>query len=281
MKRILDSLSRADMRRNPILAISKRFWWKVRWPLLGDRLFTTRLFDGTRIVGPKTGTLALIYYQGMSEPETMAMWQRFLKPSAVVFDVGAHIGEYAIVAARQIGSQGRVYAFEPQPDLAKVIEQNRNFLNLENIFVNNLALGDTVGEISFTVPKEKTMASLAITDNDQQTYIVQMTTLDAFCAENDLTHVDLIKMDIEGAELMALKGASQLLRNPNGPVLIFEYSPRTYGRFGYDLRDVQEFLEQLQYHVYTFDALGNFSLLDVDKFEKHKCNLIATKTPLN
>lgn len=280
MQRLLASLQRSDVRKNPLLALWKRIRWKLRWRLM-QAPFKTRLYDGTPIWGAKTGSTALIYYQGISEPETMTVFLRWLKPDAVVFDLGAHIGEYALVAARH-APQGKVYAFEPQPDLVAVIKKNTQQQGFNNVSIHPYALSDQIGKVAFSVPHERTMAALVSDPSVVASYEVAATTIDAFCQEYQINQINLIKIDIEGAELLALKGAVDLLSKPPtvSPVILFEYNPHTYSRFGYDIKDVRVFLTQYGYSLYQFDEIWAYSLLDVDQLNSNRCNLIAAKDTL-
>ncbi len=278
MRPIIDSLRRPDVRRNPPLAVLKRIWWKIRW-FLNQQLFRTRLFDGTPILGAKTGSTALIYYQGVSEPETMLVYTRYLKSGMVVFDVGAHIGEYTVVAAEKVGPRGKVYAFEPQPELVDVIQKNIQQRGFQNVIASAQALSDQSGTAAFRVPTERTKAALETDSNVSPTYEVSLTTIDDYCLVQGISQIDLIKMDIEGAELWALKGAANLLSQPSttSPIIIFEYNQQAYQRFGYTIDDIQGFLTHYQYFIYTFDEKGHYHPFSATEIKAHRCNLIASK----
>lgn len=114
MKRLQSSLLREDMRSNPVSALVKRFWWKLRWRIRKDDWPLT-LDNGLRLSAPHSGAAALIYYLGSSEPTTTVLLNHHLRPGMVVIDIGAHLGEYTLRASQLVGKTGQVHAFEPDP----------------------------------------------------------------------------------------------------------------------------------------------------------------------
>src|SRR5665213_715101 len=114
---------RPDFRRNPVAAIRRRLWWRLRWAVSGQP-WKIRLRNDIDMVAPKGGAGALIYYQGYSEPETARFLTAFLKSGMTFWDVGAHIGEYSLLAARSVGSVGHVHAFEQQPKVFEFLLRN-------------------------------------------------------------------------------------------------------------------------------------------------------------
>ena len=115
LTRAIGSLQRSDFREHPIRALSLRAAWKVRWAVTREP-WSLRLPTGQRILVLKSGAGALIYYQGFSEPETADFLLRFLGTGMCFLDVGAHIGEYSLLAAPIVGAAGSVHAFEPNPN---------------------------------------------------------------------------------------------------------------------------------------------------------------------
>ena len=128
-------------------------------------------------------------------------------------DAGANIGVYSVLAARLVGPDGKVIAVEMMPDTADRLEHNLELNGIFNVAVCRAALSNTVGEIvtaKVTLGKYG-QASIAkgIADNAALSIQVKTTTLDEL--SNNLTEVRLIKMDLEGAEAVALLGAKALL----------------------------------------------------------------------
>src|SRR5204863_4628396 len=128
---------RPDFQRNPLAAIRRRLWWRLRWAISSEP-WHLRLGDDIKMFAPKGGAGALIYYQGNSEPETALFLTGFLKPGMVFWDIGAHIGEYSVIASKCVGTAGRVHALEPRPDVYEFLERNVVANGLSNVTIHRL-----------------------------------------------------------------------------------------------------------------------------------------------
>jgi FkbM family methyltransferase len=132
-----------------------------------------------------------------------------------VFDIGANIGLYTLLAAAHLRNRGTVHAFEPNPDvffsLARSIYRN----SFTHAHIAQLGLSDSDGETSFFLPRDRawTTGSLVegFTDQDAS-LVIETMRLDTYCARFHIGKVDLIKVDVEGAELRVLRGMGELLQ---------------------------------------------------------------------
>jgi hypothetical protein len=112
------------------------------------------------------------------------------------------------------------------------------------------------------------------------TVIVPAITLDTYLAREKIVQVDLIKIDVEGAELFVLEGAHELLsQHPNAaPVILFEYSPSNCANFGYKATAVIDLLMSYGYTVYSVSRTGKISEAGaIDLPAGRHCNLVASK----
>lgn len=244
--------SRPDFRRNPLKAIAKRCIWRARWRLRGDP-WELRMPGGLRIVVPRSGAGALIFYQGLSEPRTAELLCRFLQSGMVFWDIGAHIGEYTLLAAVRVGEAGEVHAFEPNVEAFELLERNVALNGLTQVVLNQTAVGDATGERVFRVDAEPSLSRLVhgtIGESGERLVRVDAVCLDDYAQGRRGPH--LIKIDTEGAEGLILRGMRALLARPadEAPVLVFEYSPASYRAFGYDACQVLELLQAAGYTVY-------------------------------
>lgn len=168
---------------------------------------------------------------GVYEPDTRAFIEQHLKPGMTVVDLGAHLGFFSLVAARCVGSLGRVYAFEPQPELYDLMLKNVEANGFQDIIRPvKKAVSNVQGSPVFIYleAKDNREASFYRTPEvGSESIAVDVTTLDAFFAAEGWPPVHLIKMDIEGAEKLALEGMRELsARNPELN-LIMEFNPGT------------------------------------------------------
>jgi FkbM family methyltransferase len=151
---------------------------------------------------------------GSYEYEKRLAFERIVQPGQIVFDVGANVGFYTLLASVLVGPGGRVFAFEP-------IEQNLVFLRKHlslnhalNVTVLAVAASDHKGTALFDTSSGRAMGSLG----DGGSLRVDVITLDELIDTGELPVPNYIKLDVEGAELRVLKGAAKLLAKHH-PVL--------------------------------------------------------------
>lgn len=231
--------------------------WIIR--LLGrSRLLTMRLPNGSRIwIGnDNAGHMVLPYCIGKYEHEFTQLFLkhlRLLQPGECVVDLGANVGYYAIMAAWQVRSWSNsyVYAFEPNPYAFARLQRNRDLNRLSNLIPVNQAAADKSGQmVLYLSPEGITFGSLRpYLSHLTEPYEVQVTTLDEFLRQFPENKVGLMKIDVEGAELLALQGAQRTLERCR-PVIFYEENETAYQAFGYTALDVRHFLKNLGYRLY-------------------------------
>ncbi len=172
------------------------------------------------------GVVAPLLMHEDYEPETRQVIEDALGAGKTFVDLGAHIGFLTLLAAKRVGGEGHVYAFEPIAETADLLDANVAANGLENVVTGvRLAISDEPRDLVFTISREHSvsnkMARAAGTAGETMT--LRATSLDAYFGELGWPSVDLIKMDVEGAELDAMRGMRELsARNP-GMKLIFEF----------------------------------------------------------
>lgn len=280
------SVMRSDFRHNPVNAVRKRIWWKLRWRLF-DHPWLLTLNAGMQVFVPHSGAGALIYYLGQSEPETVKFFERYLRQGMVVLDIGAHLGEYTLRAGRIVGNQGHVYAFEPNSTLVEIVRQNIKHNGLENVTTVAVAIADQDGEMDFEIVSESSVSSLSSTVASSkhrvaETIRVKSLTLDAWWASIGYPEIDMIKIDVEGAEYLVFKGADKLLNQTpdSAPVILFEFNRSNYARFGVTCKEVLSLLGEYGYCFLQLSPQGEIRpalLAGLIVDEQTAQNLVATK----
>lgn len=138
-----------------------------------------------------------------------------LKAGDTVIDIGAGIGDEAVCFSRLVGETGSVVAIEAHPDTFRCLEKTVAANNINNITCLNMAISNKDSEIEISSEKNFLSNSIMI-ENNTNVVKVPARVLDHVLAEVNISRVDLIKMNIEGAETVALKGMSKILANtPN------------------------------------------------------------------
>ncbi len=188
---------------------------------------------------------------------------RFVPPAAVVFDIGAHAGQYTKLFARA-ASRGRVYAFEPGSYARAILRAVVAVRRLANVAVMPMALGGTCGVATLSMPIKRGGSfgfglSHLGRPHDRWSAVAQelvgLATLDAVAAALDLDRLDLIKADIEGSELALLRGGEQTLRRFR-PILVIELVGAHLARADNRVEDAFAFLAGLGYTAFDLTAAG-------------------------
>ncbi len=228
----------------------------------------------------------MIYYQGLSEPGTAKFLKNHLREAMVVADIGAHFGEFTVLAALRVGRSGAVHAFEPHEEMFRLLERNVAALGLRQVRLNCCAVSDMDGEAIFWERAEAASSSLAASDASgadvRRKRLVRTCRLDSyFEAAGGVP--DLIKADVEGAERRVVLGAARLCSLPadRAPVWVLEYSETACRRLGESAAALTEQLEAFGYRCYALaedGTLGPWSPPGPPGFPT--VNLVAAKRSL-
>ncbi len=218
----------------------------------------TRLGNGMKIkvhVGDYVGgqILSLGYY----EPRTVKLIQSLARPGVTFFDVGAHVGQYALVASESVTGTGSVHAFEPDPQTYGWLADNIKRNHLTNVFTNHLALSDAPGTLDFYLSDVHDIGSNSLRPPERftgRTVKVTATTLDEYVKSRGVARVDLMKIDVEGAECAVLKGASALLDRDDRPVMILEFEEARQLAFQSSCAALAALLEAKRYSLFRLDT---------------------------
>jgi FkbM family methyltransferase len=182
---------------------------------------------------------------------------------AVIIDIGAHAGQFSKLFARMAPS-GHVYAFEPSAYARSVMAPAVAFNGLRNITLIPAGLGDQAATRVLHTPLKRShslgfgTAHLGVGAGPAVDQTVEVTTLDAFAESRALTRLDLIKADIEGWELRALKGGEKTLRRFL-PALYLEVDGDLMRRAGDTPDDLFSWLEAMRYQAFATPALAFIS----------------------
>ena len=171
-----------------------------------------------------------------------------LKSGDTAVDIGAHKGGYSYWMLRAVGKAGRVYAFEPQPALARYLYKIKALFQFDNFFPNHCGLSSAVGELTLSVPGSDASPGASfepgLLRGTQQSHLVKVDTLDHFFNALPEVKIAFIKCDVEGHELEVFRGGEHILRT-HRPLLMFECEERHHLR--YRSQDVFDFLIGLGY----------------------------------
>jgi FkbM family methyltransferase len=172
------------------------------------------------------------------ERAEFSFYLNYLRDGMTVFDVGAHHGELSLLLARFAGPSGRVLAFEPTPASFRRLSQLIQLTGNTTIQPFCLAVGDKSSlrtlhiyddaHATWNTFAERKLGEFGRTLDPVAEESVVTTTLDQFCAAHHIERIDLLKVDVEGAELQVLRGSLQLLRRHAIACCVFEFGQTTW-----------------------------------------------------
>ena len=168
---------------------------------------------GTGTFYPRKGTDDIIHILNAREPHVRSALEDWLRPGDVFVDAGANIGYFSIIAARVVGVHGRVIAVEMMPQTAARLRLHTEANAAGTVTIIENALSDRAGDTVTATrsPQKHGQASITIGNSSDRTISVTVKTVTLEAVLTDIPRVRLIKMDLEGAEFLALSGAGAAL----------------------------------------------------------------------
>jgi len=245
------------------------FYWRL--PFNKNRIFSIKIFPDCKIKYARKGDIAEIIYkyqvfvnfEKSFEYSTLQLFSSLLKPGDAIIDVGANSGLYSIFYSKLVGEHGRVYAFEPGTETFRFLTENLALNQCNNVSPYNFALSNKESLVEMV---SHDADNLKLHDGDSFRYIREIAagetppgkdTMKAFRLDDleefsALPRLDVIKIDVEGAELLVLEG-SRLTILKHKPVIVFELSAKWAERFHYKPYQVLALLNELGYQMEEYD----------------------------
>jgi len=196
---------------------------------------------------------------GVYESEITKYFLNNVKEDSVFLDIGANFGYYTCLVSKKIdaGKGGKVYSFEPNRNAFELLQKNimLNWINSSGVFLNNFALSDSEGEVSFKNYKYRFGGSQFYTEDESSDAIntmevvkVSTKTLDSYLGES--SKVDFMKIDVEGAEFKVLKGAEKTIDRSNDVKIVLEWSISQFKGHGIAPESFVEFFKNKGFKPY-------------------------------
>ncbi len=167
---------------------------------------------------------ALAFATGVAERPLQQALERELHAGATFYDIGANVGYVTLIAARLVGPSGRVVAFEPVPENVAAIRENLALNGIDWAEVHETAVADAPGRAALIISDVSAfsrLASVNVPTGARETIEVAVTSIDAFLASGAAPAPEVIKVDVEGAELEVIAGMRETLAE-HRPVLLCE-----------------------------------------------------------
>ncbi len=212
-----------------------------------------------------SGALAM----GVFEKFETEIFRNSIKEGMNVVDVGANIGYYTLIAAKRTGSGGRVFSYEPEDGNFKILEKNVKANMLNNVSLNKKALSDKDGQRDLFLEKNnRGHHSFAKSESTFEKVSVPTETLDESLKRFGSPKIDLIKIDIEGAEPIALRGMKKTTEQNKNLIIFTEAYPKSMERLGESATSFLYDLRKLGFSLYFIDESKEelIPIKDIDTF---------------
>jgi len=236
--------------------------------------------NGFKIRLYKNSELSRLIYQEKFENDIIKFLSTYLKKGDVFIDVGANIGLFSLLAAKVINSEGKVYSFEPCLSTFNKLTENvfiNNILNIECIN-NALSEKEEIKVLHSSLDGFDAWNTLGKYSKSQnyECEEVKTITLDSFMDKINKS-VSLIKIDVEGWEMLVIKGAKTILSREDAPTLIIEFDDENAKNSGFNCSDLFDELLNLGYLMFSYNYIDN-KLYPHEKLNHYYYNnLIAIK----
>jgi len=195
------------------------------------------------------------YFRDNYEAGLFQFVRKVVRPGDVVLDIGANVGIFTVLAARWVGPGGHVYAFEPSRQTRTLLRDHLTLNSVaDRVTIIADAVSDTPGRSSFhTVGAsgENTLSPKHSRLPTADSVEVSVTTIDAFCLQRCIVP-SLIKIDIEGYELHALRGAREILAQ-HSPMVVVELHPSNWPEIGVNAGEFTELLGEMNYQAQALE----------------------------
>jgi len=221
--------------------------------------------DGHKIFLDKLDSLELFLHGSYEEFETETV-KKIIKKNDIVLDVGANIGYLTLIFAKLVGENGKVYAFEPDPTNFDLLKKNVETNGYKNVILVRKALSDKTGKTKLFLSNKNSGNHMMVDTNENRHSVeIEMITGDDYFRDFS-NQINFIKMDIEGAEIDALRGMSSLLQKMNDIKIMIEFAPYWLKNFGYDPLELLSLLNQYDFTLSEIDG-SRKKIIPIDSHE--------------
>jgi len=210
-----------------------------------------------------------IFIEGIYEEGMTRLFQTLISRGECVLDIGANIGYYSILASRLVGAKGQVIAYEANPQIAEQLRLNAIENSCKNVSIYKVAVSDYCGNVSFFVAGHENKGLSSMRDlggEAEQKIKLPCITIDSMLAR--IPKASLVKIDVEGAELLVLKGMKELISRDR-PSIVFEATETFFRQMGYGLEDVEDFFRERSYGLYEIRGAGVKSINTIPRNQVH------------
>lgn len=252
------SSRRLGLRRFPLVTRLYKFLYQSLLPQKRVILVPVHQHKMYVDIGDMGGMTSILVSGGIYEKQTTWVFRSMVNKGMVCLDIGANIGYFTLIAARLVGEEGKVFAFEPEPHNFDLLVRNITLNGYDNVIPVQKAISNKNGRTKLFLNTFEggghTLARARHNDKFFEGIIeVEVQTLDSFFSDYN-GKIDFIKVDVEGAELAVLEGMGNIIKKNKDLIIITEFCPQHLSQFG---SPPEEYLNRLIQH--------GFKLYDINE----------------
>jgi FkbM family methyltransferase len=261
VKQVLHSALRCYMRCFPVDRGKNRVLNALWKPLsFGDHDRVAILRPGSVRVRCNTTQFLQrqLYFRGSYEADDCRLWMRYARSARTIFDVGANVGLYSLLAAAS-NPRADIHAFEPTPYLHHQLLDNIALNSITNIHANRVGVSGQSGTAFLFLCRgddgsNEGMNFVAAARSSDEDIPVEVVTIAEYCRRKEIDSIDLVKLDIEGGEYDALRGAGDLLAKKRIGCLFVELVEWAANRSGHSTSAIKRLLLDAGYSLYKLTS---------------------------
>lgn len=219
---------------------------------LSKNFVATEILDYKMFLNPKDEVITpFMYAYRHWEPNETSIIFHNLKEGDVFIDVGANIGYYTLLASKKVGITGHVYSFEPETENYELLKQNIILNNLQNVTVEKKAVANKPGRMKLYLnPTNKGDHSLRDDKMNRDYQEVDVISLDDYFKDKK---INFIKIDVQGADVLVIKGAKGIMSNNPNILIVSEFSTMNFRKMNTDPKEYLDELSKMGFVFYNID----------------------------
>lgn len=270
------------LRQGKLKQVLRWKWWRYRIEHKGSLKVT--LQQDVRMYLYSNDKLSELIYFNDFERNERDFLNAYLRPGDIYIDVGANIGLFTIIAARLVGENGKVIAFEPARKTYQRLLENVRLNDYKNVFCIRKAISNSSEQMELIKADGGFDAWNSLgspsAGTSFESEVIQTTTLDSFVNENGLLgQITMIKIDVEGWEKRVILGAKDLLSRRDAPVLQVEFTDCNAQAAGSSCGELYESITSLGYKCFLYDPINRTIIPEGLRSSYPYLNIIAVKDP--
>lgn len=262
--------------------VKRRLRWyvgKLTVPEAPRRVVHSRVNGYQLLVLANEDVGRAIHFLGRYELNETDYFSLAIKEDDICFDVGGNVGYFSMLMADK-ARKGAVHVFEPIKLNASLLDASVALNQFTNVTVNQCAVGARTGTVNFAQSADSAYSSMEDTHCKplDRNVTVPLTTLDAYMSEHGVPRIDVMKVDVEGAEFEVIKGAAGVFESPDRPrVVMLELYGKWLERFNATVHDVLTAMRGYGYQPFYTTSQGQLSQFMAEHIDQF-CNVIFVRT---